>query len=239
MAGYTLQYVESYARANCPAAFAIINDVVKYTFVKNTFVRGDESTFEGHALHVGYLDREAYGDCWFAVCDPSDGQIATYHGRPGDKLVPAGDPFARPATASSVADTVFPFCLAMDHPHLTAKDNVTARQEKKFRLLLLIQFAHLLTGRLKHLELVSPHRSDILGEFVALCELMQRQNDRIAKKEAKKVARTAEEKAIQTSTQKAKPNESTKNADSVPKRDLKRKAATDDGPHTSTSQGTD
>jgi hypothetical protein len=238
MAGYTLQDVESYARANCPAAFAIINDV-KYTFVRNTFVRGDKSTFEGHALHVGYLDREAYGDCWFAVCDPSDGQIATYHGRPGDILVPAGDPFARPATASNVADTVFPFCLAMDYPHSKAKDDVSTRQEKKFRLLLLIQFAHLLTDRLKHLELVSPHRSDILGEFVALCELMQRQNDRIAKKEAKKVARTAEEKAVQASAQAAKPNESTKHPGSSGKRDLKRKAVTNDEPHTSISQGTD
>jgi hypothetical protein len=242
MAGYTLQDLESYARANCPAAFAIINDVVKYTFVKNTFVRGDKSTFEGHALHVGYLDREAYGDCWFAVCDPLDGQIATYHGRPGDKLVPAGDPFALPATASNVADTVFPFCLAMNHSLSTAKDagaRSTARQEKRVRLQLLVEFAHLLTGRMKHMGLVTSHGRDVLQEFVSLCEVMQREKDRITKKSAKTVTGTTEKESAKSSTQKAKPNESTKNAESVPKRDLKRKAATDDGPHTSTSQGTD
>jgi hypothetical protein len=242
MTGYTLQDVDSYARASCPAAFAIINDVVKYTFVKNTFVRQDGSTFEGHALHIGYLDRKAYGDCWHAVCDLVDGQIATYHGRPGDKLVPAGEPFSRPATANNVSDTVYPFYLAMKHPLSTAKDEgnrTTARQEKRVRLLLLVEFAHLLTGRMKQMGLVTSQGHDILQEFVSLCELMQREKDRIAKKEARKVTSIPEKKSAQSSAQKAKPNESTKHAGSVPKRDLKRKATTDDGPHISTSQGTD
>jgi hypothetical protein len=242
MPGYTLQDIESYARANCPAAFAIINNVSKYTFVRNLFVREDGSTFEGHALHVGYLDINAYGDCWYAVYDPLDGGIAIYHGWPDNKLTPAGEPFSHPATVKNVSDTVYPFSLAMNHPFSTAKDKGdrnTARQEKRFRLLLLVKFTHLLTGRLKHIDLVTPHRRDILEEFVALCELMQREKDRIAKKKAKEVTSTAAEVSVQASAQDAKPKQDIKHAGSLPKRDSKRKAATDDEPHTPISQGTD
>lgn len=240
--GYTLQDIESYARAICPAAFAIVNDVGKYTFVKNLFVRKNGSTFWEPALHVGYLDREAYGDCWYAVCDPFDGGIAMYHGRPDDKLTPAGDPFSQPTTVNNISDTVYPFSLAMKHPLSKAKnegDRETARKERRARLLLLVEFAHLLTGRKKHMGLVTSHGRNTLTEFAALCEVMQREKDRVAKKEARKPTSTTEVKSGQASAQDAKLKQNTRQAGSIPKQNLKRKAATDDEPHTSASQGTD
>lgn len=240
--GYTLQDIESYARASCPAVFAIINNISRFTFLKNQFVRQDGSTFPGHALHVGYLDRDAYGDCWYAVRDPLNGGIAMYHGLPGHKLTPAGEPFSSPAAVNNISDTIYPSSLAMNHPLSKAKDKGdrdVARQEKRVRLLLLVKFAHLLTGRSKHIDLVTPHGRDTLAEFVALCELMQREEDRVAKKEARKPTSTTEVKSGQASAQDAKLKQNTRQAGSVPKQDLKRKAATDDEPHTSASQGTD
>lgn len=120
--GYTLQDIESYARASCPAVFAIINNISRFTFLKNQFVRQDGSTFPGHALHVGYLDRDAYGDCWYAVRDPLNGGIAMYHGLPGHKLTPAGEPFSSPAAVNNISDTIYPSSLAMNHPLSKAKD---------------------------------------------------------------------------------------------------------------------
>ena len=240
--GYTLQDVESYARASCPAGFAIINNISKFTFVTNQFVRQDGSTFQGHALHVGYLDRNAYGDCWYAVCDPLNSGIAMYHGLPDHKFTPAGEPFSYPATVNNISDTIYPFSLAMKHPLSKAKDEGdrdVARQEKRVRLLLLVEFAHLLTGRKKHIGLVNSHGRDILTEFVALCELMQREKDKIAEKEAGQTTSTTEVKSGQASAQDEKLKKNINQASSVPKRDLKRKVATDDDPHTSTSQGTD
>lgn len=240
MPSYNLLDIASYALANCPAAFRIVNDVSKYTFVRNLFVRDDGSTFEGHALHVGYLDRDPYGDCWYAVYDPFDRGIAMYHGRPDEELTPAGEPFARPTTANNISDTIYPFSLAMNHPLSTAKgegNGVYARQQKRFRLLLLVEFAHLLTGRLKHIDLITPPGRSLLDEFVALCELMQRQKDMNAKRKAKKVTRTAEKRSVKASAQDAKPKQNTNNGGSVAKRDLKRKAVADDDSSTATSQG--
>lgn len=165
-----------------------------------------------------------------------------YHGLPDHKLTPAGEPFSSPATVNNISDTIYPFSLAVNHPLSKAKDEGdrdTARKEKRARLLLLVEFAHLLTGRKKHMSLVTSHGRDILTEFVALCELMQREKDRIAKKEARKPTSTTEVKSGQASAQDAKLKQNTNQAGSVPKRDLKRKAATDDDPHTLTSQGTD
>ena len=172
--------IESYARANCPAAFSIINDDDKYTFIRKTFVCQDGSMFQGDSLQVNKHQ------CLYADIHPYNRKVIFYLGKPGHDRFPAGkiSPPERkifPDLAqvdNSITKLAYPFNLALEYP-MQGSGNMSDRNsaETRFRLGLLVQFAYLLEGDLIYIEMATSYKRGSLEDFVALCEHMQRQKE--------------------------------------------------------------
>ena len=179
-----LENIESYAREHCPAAFAIINDDSKYTFIQKTFVCQDGSMFKGCPLQVD-TDQYLYADI-----HPYNREVVFYlepdHDRPSTEMIwpPERKIFPDLAqVANSTTKLAYPFNLALEDAFQVAGDMSDRNSaETRFRLGLLVQFAYLLKDDLSYIEMETPYKRGSIKDFVALCEHMQRQKELIAQR---------------------------------------------------------
>jgi hypothetical protein len=185
--------IEAYASARCPAAFAIVNDLNTYTFMRKFFFGKDGSYFRGDSLRVGSV-----GNCQYVYADihPNNREVVFYLGKPGHDVEPTGlmsvptrDIFPDLAqVATSNTKIKYPFSLALEDPLQGVSDmsDTNSLQETRFRLGLLVQFAYFLKGDLDSIEFSTPYRHGSLEDFVTMCEFMQRQQELSAQRTAKK-----------------------------------------------------
>jgi hypothetical protein len=178
MPRYTLRELRDAALEECPEAFQLVSDVSKFTLERRVVARADRPIWEQDeeqlVIHLAFYHKSMHNYHVYAAIDFSNSKITIYHGKPGDSLSPVHKLFPNPEKMqNSIVKFVKPFDLAIEHPLLKSNDvnRRIARKERRFRTVLLAQWAFLLAGQTNYIEHA---KDDLLREFVSLCMHLQR-----------------------------------------------------------------
>lgn len=181
MPRYTLRELRDAALKECPEAFQLVSDINTYTFERRVSFRADLHFFEQDVLHLAFVQIGKSEDPVYAFINPVNSKVSILSGLPENGcLLPLPCPLTPdPNVMRNFTRFVTPFDHAVEHPLPRSHeehDGYIARKEKNSRIVLLAQWAFLLTGRIGYIENTGVEESEILGEFVALCVHIHRQS---------------------------------------------------------------
>lgn len=186
MRRYTLPELRDAALRECPEAFQLVSDISTYTFERRICFL--EDFFEQDVLHLAFFQTGKSEDLAYAFIEPANSEVSILSSLPKNGyLLPLPFPLIpEPYVMRHLTRFITPFDHAAEHPlprsHEDSHDGDIARQEKNSRIVLLAQWAFLLTGRIRYIENTGVNEGELIGEFVALCVHIHRQSKLAAEK---------------------------------------------------------
>jgi hypothetical protein len=188
----TLRDLEAFTLERCALGLRILSDTRQYEFERKVvFQQSTMTARECDLLYVGYYD-DRPNDRVYADLDYFTGQIVYYDGQKDVNISAASEAqkiYIKSSCFSKELTHIEPFS-AVGHPYSAkpsrrAPKNVFQAQNRN-RLLLLIKFAYLLTGRVSSISQDSPEGCDVRDEFVKLCMAVMKREDAKKKSAVKK-----------------------------------------------------
>lgn len=182
-AHYTLRDLESFALERCALGLRILSDKSQYEFERKVIFQESTMTArESDLLYVGYYYSRP-NDRVYADLDYFTGQIFYYDGQKDMNISAASEARKIDPESASFAKELrhlapFSEVATLNSARGSRRAPKTVAQvQNRSKLMTLIKFAYLLTGRVESISTRSQKELDVRDEFVKLCIIVQRHED--------------------------------------------------------------